>query len=221
MNFKHLLAVAAVAACSAASAASYDPVGVQLNVADSTVFGGGWQVAFVGDYGTQDNSLAAIMAKIPAGANIMLAAQQVGSTSFALLAEGDVADVTQHTGLNAPHLVNGAEWYWNAYSVGFALAGDSIQQNEADVSGTDSQYRLSWHATVDGNWQGFDPNATPDYIDAGWRAGNVTGLNSGSTGWDRYVLFQTAVPESTSSAMMVAGLALVGGLLRRRKANAA
>ncbi len=66
---------------------------------------------------------------------------------------------------------------YNGYSIGFAPAGATIQQNTADVFNTSDPQRLSWH-TSGGS------GALPTQVFDGWRAGANIGISSG---WNRFV----------------------------------
>src|SRR5205085_5512737 len=145
---------------------------------------------------------------------------QDGSETFDVLAAALASDVRTYTAYNQTHSANGSEWYYNAYSIGFAGLGDTIYQSEADTNGFNERDRLSWHATTQGNYFGFDPSQEPNYIDGGWRSGTNLGLNFDS-GWDRVILTLDAgaeVPEPATLTIWTLGaLGCVAAAYRRRK----
>ena len=213
-KLKALAAVAVLALSStAAEAQTYTPVGVQNDVSYSDVINGGWSEVYRGDYGS-NVSVASIFDQIAAGSQIMLAAIKDGSTTFDVLAAARVEDVLQVTAKNQTHTANGANWYFNGSSMGFAGLNDVIDQNTADIAGSGEwgysveRDRLSWHT------QGS--NASDMTLNGGWRSGSNIWLNS-STDWNRVVLVAAPVPEPETYALLLAGLGMVGSMARRRK----
>ena len=213
--------LALVFAAFSAQAASYTPTGVQNDVDYNSVLNGGWKIVYQGAYGAT-TSISDLFGSIAAGSKVMLAAKNIASSVFDVLAWAGLEEVTQYTGLNQTHQANGVEWYYNGYSMGFAGAGDTIQQNSADINGstwagTPERDRLSWHTSG-----GY--NVLPTAVDGGWRAGSNIELNE-SQDWQRYVLVQdniAPVPEPETYAMLLAGLAIMGAAAaRRRKAQLA
>ena len=214
-KLKALAAVAVLALSStAAEAQTYTPVGVQNDVSYSDVINGGWSEVYRGDY-RSNVSVASIFDQIAAGSQIMLAAIKDGSTTFDVLAAARVEDVLQVTALNQTHAANGANWYFNGSSMGFAGLNDTIEQSSADVAGSGEfgspdaeRDRLSWHTS--------GSNASDMIISGGWRSGSNIWLNS-STDWNRVVLVAAPVPEPETYALLLAGLGMVGSMARRRK----
>lgn len=214
--------LALVFAAFSAQAASYTPTGVQNDVDYNSVLNGGWKIVYQGAYGAT-TSISDLFGSIAAGSKVMLAAKNVASSVFDVLAWAGLEEVTQYTGLNQTHQANGVEWYYNGYSMGFAGAGDTIQQNSADINGsananqTPERDRLSWHT-------GGGYNVAPTVVNGGWRSGDNIWLNN-SQDWQRYVLVQdniAPVPEPETYAMLLAGLAIMGAAAaRRRKAQLA
>lgn len=213
--------LALVFAAFSAQAASYTPTGVQNDVDYNSVLNGGWKIVYQGAYGGSF-SISDVFGSIAAGSKIMLAAKNIASSVFDVLAWAGLEEVTQYTAQNQTHQANGVEWYYNGGSMGFAGAGDAIQQNSADINGstwagTPERDRLSWHTSG-----GYD--VMPTGADGGWRAGSNIELND-SQDWQRYVLVQdniAPVPEPETYAMLLAGLAIMGAAAaRRRKAQLA
>lgn len=215
-KLKTLAAVAVLALSSTAvEAQTYAPVGVQNDVSYSDVINGGWSEIYRGDYGNVGVSVASIFSGIAAGSQVMLAAIKDGSTTFDVLAAASVEDVLQVTAIDQTHTANGANWYFNGSSMGFAGLNDSIHQYTADVAGsgefgypTVERDRLSWHTS------GTD--ASNMVINGGWRSGSNIWLNS-SADWSRVVLVAAPVPEPETYALLLAGLGMVGTMARRRK----
>lgn len=208
--------LALVFAAFSTQAASYTPTGVQNDVDYNSVLNGGWKIVYQGAYGAT-TSINDLFGSIAAGSKVMLAAKNVASSVFDVLAWAGLEEVTQYTGLNQTHQANGVEWYSNGYSMGFAGAGDTINQYTADTNGQSERDRLSWHTS--GGYA-----TAPTAVEGGWRSGDNIWLNS-SQDWQRYVLVQdniAPVPEPETYAMLLAGLAIMGAAAaRRRKAQLA
>ncbi|MDX1365989.1 PEP-CTERM sorting domain-containing protein [Pseudomonas sp.] len=204
-------------AAFSAQAASYTPTGVQNDVDYNSVLNGGWSVVYQGAYGGSF-SLSNVFDGVAAGSKIMLAAKHVASSVFDVLAWAGLEEVTQYTAHNQTHQANGAEWYANGGSMGFAGLGDTIQQSSADINGsswagTPERDRLSWHT-------GGGYNVAATSVSGGWRSGSNTELN-GSQDWQRYILVLqdniAPVPEPETYAMLLAGLGLITVAARRRR----
>ena len=206
-----------------AQAADYTPTGVQNDVDYNSVLNGGWSIVYQGAYGGTF-SINDVFGSIAAGSKVMLAAKNIASSVFDVLAWASLEDVTQYTALNQTHQANGVEWYSNANSMGFAGAGDTINQTTADTNGsawvgTPERDRLSWHTSTNGQWA-QSPAVQAQYVQGGWRSGDNIELNV-SQDWQRYVLvFQgnmAPVPEPETYAMMLAGFGLLTVAARRRR----
>lgn len=212
--FKNIL-MAAVFALSGtiASAATYNPFGPQNDVLVSDVLTGGWTIIYQDTYNATGVDIADLFAG--AGDMIMLASRQVGSATFDVLAAVDASlFVPLHTDLNETVLSNGARWYKNGFSMGFAGATDSITQSSADVAGRDERDRLSWHTNIGISGRSASQDALE--LSFGWRSGNNTGLNS-TTAWERVVLTRLApVPVPASLPLLVGAVGAIV-LVRRRK----
>ncbi len=211
-TFKSLrtLAVALTTFGSLAGGANAEvviPVGIQQNVPFSTVTGAwGWTLVYQGTY-NQTATVAELYAGVNPGDYIMYAARPIGSPTITLLAAADEADVRRVTARNQTTTSNGASWYYNGGSIGFARLGDEINQNTADIGSTNANLRLSWHTS------GGYGNA-PTSLNPGWRAGAATGLNN-STSWERLVFIPTPIPEPSS--VLLLGLGSLAVAVRRRR----
>ncbi len=181
----------AVVACglfwSGNAAAQYAPVGVQQNVPEATVTGGGWTVCHSSTYNTGATAMATILADCDQ-AQIMYACRPVGDPNYTLLAQAPRVDVFTDTGnpttnpggFNTPTTSNGVGWYYNDdWSFGFAPAGEPLDRDSCDFNpGTAENLRMCVH-TNGGN------------ISGGYRCGN-NDLN-GNAGWERVILESVGV----------------------------
>ncbi len=194
-------------------AATYNPVGVHNDVLVTDVLDGGWSIIHSETFGTRGTTMAELFDG--AGSHIMLATRRVGARSFDVLAAIETAVyVPLYTARNRTILSNGARWYKNGGSMGFAGATDTIRQSSADVNGQSERDRISWHTRG-----GYNNAATS--LSGGWRSGDNLWLNNTSA-WERVIL--TATPSAAVLPVpLPAGLPLLlGGLaglfvLRRRQ----
>ncbi len=205
--------IAVVCLFNASVDASVIPYGVQTNVDQNTVYNTwGWTIHWTDTYAADNISMSTMFGGLDSDDYVMLAAKHENSNEFALLAATTLAELTTHTQRHQTHASNGAEWYYNGGSMGFAGLGDTIHQSSADTNHTNAELRLSWH--THGSY-----TSSPTALQYGWRAGATTNLNS-STDWHRYVLVASqvqAVPEPTTLTLWGV-LAMVGcGMSARRR----
>ncbi|MEM8751186.1 MAG: hypothetical protein AAGF28_12875 [Pseudomonadota bacterium] len=171
----------------------YDPYGVQNDVAVAEVLGGGWRILYQGLYSESLPSVPALFRG--ACDRVMLASKRVGSLTFDVLSaiETDVF-APLNTPLNTSIQSNGAQWYKNDQSLGFAGLGAAINQTSADTNGLEDRHRLSWHTI-----RLVDEPATR--LNPGWRSGNNIRLDK-SKEWERFVL-TTTMPSSSAQSGQV------------------
>lgn len=223
-----LLMISLAAGGMAQAEASFVPVGVQNDVLVGTVSSWGYAEAYRGFY-SGDFSLVDVLAPYADNAQVILAGYRVGSDVFDVLASATKAEVLTITGYNQTHTANGAEWYSNTSSLGFAGLGKSINQFDADTFGTsffnsptcdtdpfcfqpnqnDERDRLSWAASGE------------NIVTAGWRSGDNVNLTSG-TEWERVVFVNTnpptPVPVPAAAWLLGSGVAGLVSARRRRAA---
>lgn len=176
------------------------PVGPQNDVAISTVTSTwGWTECYSETYATPLGNTYNDAIAGCGGDHLMLAAREVGSLNFDVLAAASSADVLLNvgSGSTASHDANGSQWYYapNSSSWGFAGIGDTISRNSCDVAGSGERDRLCWH--------------TEDSV-GGYRSGNNRSLNN-STSFEKVILFAdsntASVPFEFSSTF---GLLMIG-----------
>lgn len=213
-----LLSAASFSA-SAGFSAAFMPVGVQNDIALDTVTNTwGWTQLYRGDYNV--DSIAVDTMFQGHGDYIMIGGINSQLNTIDVLAAVSWSDFITYTARSETHLANGAQWYNNGGSLGFAGLNDTILQNEADESGDTERDRLSWHTDAGAYIGEYDALALN--IRYGWRSGDNLWLNGPSaTGWDRVVFTDavvatiTNVPEATHLSLLMAGL--VGFGLSRKK----
>ena len=205
-----------------ANAQTYLPVGPQTNVPEGAVTDGGWVECYRDTYDVIMDADTVLNAC--EGDLLMLTCRETGSSTIALLAQGERSDVTFNTGNNGDvlHVANGVGWYFDNDSLGswgFVRAGDTVNKNNCDVddTGADNE-RLCWHLNDVG----------------GYRCGSVTELNE-SNSYERVVYVASDLPPpppppsaatiptlSEWGLIAMAGFMGIAGLLvmRRRKLTA-
>lgn len=171
------------------AAAKYSPFGAQNDVAVATVLSGGWDILYQGQFGDVVPSVSGLFKR--ACGQIMLASKKLNSNSFDVLATIDAGLFQSlNTSRNETILANGAQWYKNEFSLGFAGADDSISQTSADTMALSERDRLSWHTLF------LEAEKTLQ-MNGGWRSGNNYELNR-SEDWERLIL--TLKPTAAGSA---------------------
>ena len=211
----------AMASVSPLSATTVIPLGVQTNVSVSTVLDDwGWTISYQGAY-SGNVSISTMFAGIDADDYVMFAARPVGSTTFTLLAAALFKDVTTFTDVDETTTANGAEWYYNSFSMGFAGLGSTIYQSPGDATGvfTDPEndhLRLSWHTSGTSSMVG--DVEIPTEVNAGWRAGENVNLNL-SDDWERLVLVAKVSPIPEPGSVFAIGLLLSSGCLLRLRGH--
>jgi hypothetical protein len=149
------------------TAPAYRPVGPQMNVPVTTVTNGGWTECLRESYSVNGTPLATLQAQC-SRANIMVACRTNGNANLQLLAQAPRADVFFNTGdmNNTLRVANGTGWYYsNSWSLGFVVAGETVNRNSCDTNNTNANTRLCIH--TGGN------NLNP-----GWRCGVDTGIGA-------------------------------------------
>ncbi|AQT67771.1 Low-density lipoprotein receptor repeat class B [Anaerohalosphaera lusitana] len=180
MRNSHMLGIAVLLFLSilTVSPAGHLPFGVQNDVPLDTVLNEwGWEIVYRGDYNLHESSDT--MFGDITSEYVMLAGIRDGSPTIDTLAAAPASVVFKHTNLNVTNEANGALWYYNGNSMGFAGPGDVIFQGTADTNGQDERDRLSWHTSN-------TYLRPPVYIQSGWRCGNIIRLYDDT--WDRLVL---------------------------------
>lgn len=197
-----------------ARAEKYFQIGIKNDVLYDSVISRGWRLVSTSNYG---GSLAIhdLFPDLSPNAQVMIGAMHHNSGIIDVIAGATLSDITTYTSLNQTHPANGASWYFNGYSMGFAGLGEPIKQFTADVSDYSDRTRLSWHTSLSENRWEQDVNLSPLYVFNGWRSGNNTDIYTG-TDWDR-IVFTEAIPEPENYAMLLAGLGLIGLTTRWRR----
>ena len=203
-----------------ANAQTYLPIGPQTDVPEGTVTDGGWVECYRDTYDVPMDADAVL--DVCDGNLLMLTCRETGSSTIALLAQGERSDVIFDTGNTQDlHIANGVGWYFDNGSLGswgFVRAGDTVSKDncDTDASGANDE-RLCWHLNDFG----------------GYRCGSVTDLND-SNSYERVVYMTSELPPppppsvttvptlSEWGLIAMAGFMGIAGLLvmRRRKLTA-
>jgi hypothetical protein len=117
----------------------------------------GWTPCFRETFGPTRTSLFTILQACDKP-NLMLACRRTGAAEYTVLAHAPREAVLIDTGhTNAPTIANGTGWYFNeAWSWGFAAAGDPIDRAECDVdTETRSELRMCIPTSAGATGLGF------------------------------------------------------------------
>ena len=185
------------------------PAGVQNDIALSTVTDDwGWDLIYRDDYGVSGVSYAGMFSGHQD--YIMIGGIQDGSDTISVLAAISWEDFNTATAINTTNTANGAEWYNNHYSLGFADLGATISQNSCNINDVNAQ-TLCWHTS------GTDGNVAST-INGGWNVGTTTYLNYLNSGWDKVIFTANAASVPEPSILALLSLGLIGIGFTRRKA---
>lgn len=170
-----------------AAPATYNPVGVQQNIAVQTVTDGGWTECYKETFDKNGKSIEEISTAC-GGTQLMMACRPTGDTNLQLLAQAPKVDVMTNTGevdMTTTHQANGVSWYFNPnWSWGFAAAGQVVTKSSCDTqnsSGAGSETRMCIH-TGGGS------------LESGYRCGATT-LNGRAT-FERIFYTANAAPTA-------------------------
>ena len=219
---KTLLAAAAalITLAAAPAGAAILPVGVQTNVAASTITGTwGFSQCWSGNY-NDSASIESMLAGCQ-GDYLMMAAKALGSDDFIVAAAAAYADVTFLTGGSSnpleSHEANGVEWYFNPeWSWGFAPQDAFVLTSSCDVG-----------AVYDANFNYHDPDGSEAQrlcwhtgsgaVQHGWSAGGIGNTYDGD--YERFLFVGTAGPVAAPEpgALGLLGLGVLGLATRRRR----
>ena len=217
MKKNTLIAVLLSATLYSTAHAGTVPVGVQHDISTATLSSWGWSQIYSEDYAVNGVTVDSMFAGH--GDYVMIGAQQDGTDVLHVAAAILWTDFITATLINQTNEFNGAEWYNNTYSLGFAALGDTISQSSADTSNTNAASRLSWH--TDNTYPDPASPSIGGYIaHGGWRAGEFIGLNN-STDWNRVIYTMDAVSAvPIPAALFMFAPALLGFFGFRRKMQA-
>jgi hypothetical protein len=185
---------------------SYLPFGVLTDVPLATVLAGGWTLCYQAAMAQPIGIAGEQVLGACTGDFIIMAGRATGADTFLSLAAALRGEAIVDTGQTSDtHLVNGARWWFSPdWSWGFTAAGDTVENEECDIS--DSPTSLCLH-TISGV--------------GGYRINNLLALND-SFDFEK-VFFQAGrlagLPEPAS--MLLLGVAVLGaaGASRRRQAR--
>ncbi len=162
-------------------------VGVQTNIAVSTVLDDGWTLCFSDVYANASARVNGIQ-ETCSREELLLACRRAGDSFLTVAAHAPRADVLFDTGMTEiPHDANGVGWYYSyGWSWGFAPQGEPITRSPCDTHQANAESRLCWHTNVGS-------------LIGGWRCGAAIGL-SGDATYERLIFHRnTPSPASTGN----------------------
>lgn len=195
---------AALAVPAMASAATYLPTGPQLNVALSTVTGGGWTLCHQSTMAESFGNSAANTLAGCGGNRLLLAGRETGSSNLLALAQTTKVNALANTGASNNGVFtssDGSDWFnADGWSWGFKPIGEAMDKFQCDFS-----------PPVNGS--------VCIHTIAGVGGFSINGITGFSGNYERLVFTDlgAAVPEPSTWAMIVLGFGALGGAMRRRK----
>jgi hypothetical protein len=149
--------------------------GIAQVLPEAALLNGGWSLCHVDTFGGSGTPLSTILNNCD-GELLAMACRPVGDPNLTLAAMDEREDVLFDCASNNSCVNdggNGVGWYYSdAYSWGFAPAGEAVSRSTCDVNGTLPEQRMCIH-TGGGN------------LSSGYRCGSIT-LN-GDNSWERLI----------------------------------
>lgn len=216
-------AIAGVAlSVSCFASAGIIPFGIQNDTTVSSITNDGWSSLYRENAGVTSN-ISSVFGGLSNDDWIIVAG--IRNSDDMALAHAAITwgEFSTYTALNQTHTFNGADWYYNGYSMGFTAIGDAISQNTADTSSyINGNQGLSIHTNYNGSSHGGiffntqDSSISPTDFGSGYRIGNVSNLNS-SSAYDFAIFVESAQAVSEPSTLAIFALGLISLASRRFK----